>query len=118
MLITFEMVSENININYKVFGKKNDNTLIFPDKSVPNTMMHVSILTDSVEIVRTGDVEMKQTFKFNEKTDGYYKNNLGLEFNISSFTTELSIEENAILIFYEHYLDNNWQSSNKLKIIF
>lgn len=118
MLVYFQMISENLNIDYKVFGRKENNTIIFPDKSVPNTMMHVTVLPDMVEIVRTGNVEMKQTFKFNEKIDGYYKNNMGLEFEISSFTTEMNIEENSILIFYEHYLDNNWQSSNKLKIIF
>ena len=118
MLVTFQMISENVNIDFKVFGKRENNTLIFPDKSVPNTTMYVTILADGVEIVRKGSVDMKQTFKFNQKLEGYYKNNMGIEFNLSSFTTEISITENTILIFYEHYLENNWQSSNKLKIIF
>ena len=65
-----------------------------------------------------GSVEMKQIFKFNQKIDGYYKNNMGLAFEIASFATEIEITENSILIFYEHYLENNWQSSNKLKILF
>lgn len=118
MLVTFQMISENVNIDFKVFGKKVDNTLIFPDKSVPNTIMHVTILDDGVEVLRTGSVEMKQIFKFNQKIDGYYKNNMGLAFEIASFATEIEITENSILIFYEHYLENNWQSSNKLKILF
>jgi hypothetical protein len=43
MLIYFEMISENMNINFKVFGKKEGNVLIFPDKSTPNTMINVTI---------------------------------------------------------------------------
>ena len=118
MLITFEMISENLNINYKVFGKMEGNTLIFPDKSTPNTMMNVMIGDDFVEIKRSGKVEMLQRFKFNSKESGFYRNDMGLEFEISSFTTEISITKNQIEVFYEYYLSNEWQSSNKLKIIF
>lgn len=118
MLINFEMISENLNISYKVFGKREGNTLIFPDKSVPNTIMNVTFGEDFVEIKRTGNVSMFQRFKFNSKEVGYYKNDLGLEFEISSFTTEISITKNQIEVFYEYYLSNEWQSSNKLKIIF
>ena len=118
MLVTFEMISENLNINYKVFGKRDGNVLTFPDKSVPNTTMTVLIGEDYVEIKRSGKVDMLQRFKFNSTEDGYYRNDMGLEFKISSFTTELLIEENQIEVFYEYYLSSEWQSSNKLKIIF
>ena len=118
MLVYFEMISENMNINFKVFGKKEGNVLIFPDKSTPNTMIHVTISSLQVEILRSGNVNMKQVFKLNEKVEGYYKNNLGLEFKIASYTKELCITENSINLLYEHYFENEWQSSNKLKIIF
>ena len=118
MLVTFEMISENLNINYKVFGKRDGNVLTFPDKSVPNTIMTVLIGEDYVEVKRSGKVDMLQRFKFNSNEDGYYRNDMGLEFKISSFTTELSIKENQIEVFYEYYLSSEWQSSNKLKIIF
>ena len=118
MLITFEMISENININFKVFGRRENNTLIFPDKSVPNTTMKVTFDQEKVEIIRSGSVDMKQVFILGKQVEGHYKNDMGLEFAISSFTTEINVEENIIEIFYEHYLENKWQSSNKLKIIF
>lgn len=118
MLITFEMISENVNISFKVFGRRENNTLIFPDKSVPNTMMRVTFDKDFVEIIRTGSVDMKQIFQAGKQLEGYYKNDMGLEFSISSFATEIVVEENNITIFYEHYLENKWQSSNKLKILF
>lgn len=118
MLINFEMISENVNINYKVFGRRDGNLLIFPDKSVPNTTMTVCIKEDEIIIGRTGSVFMKQSFVLGKQMIGIYKNDMGLEFEIRSFTTELTVEENKIEIFYEHYLDDKWQSSNKLKIIF
>ena len=118
MLVTFEMISENLNINYKVFGKKDGNVLTFPDKTYPNTNMAVIMGNDYLEIVRTGKVEMKQRFKCSSKEVGFYKNDQGLEFEIASFTTEMTITENQIEVFYENYIEGNWQSSNKLKIIF
>ena len=118
MLITFEMISENVNISFKVFGRRENNTLIFPDKSVPNTTMRVTFSDEMVEIIRTGSVDMRQVFIFNKQTQGHYKNDMGLEFSLSSFTTEMTVTENSITIFYEHYLEDNWQSSNKLKILF
>ena len=118
MLVKFEMISENVNINFQVFGRKNGNVLSFPDKSVPNTMMHITINTDCVIVERIGSVVMKQEFKLNEKREGFYQNDLGLEFEIYSYTKEMVVTENSINILYEHYLSDNWQSSNKLKIIF
>ena len=118
MLVTFEMISENLNISYKVFGKKEGNVLTFPDKSNPNTIMSVTIEEDYIEVRRTGRVTMQQRFKFNSKESGFYRNDMGLEFEISSFTTEMTITKNQIEVFYEYYLSNEWQSSNKLKIIF
>ena len=118
MLVTFEMITENLNINYKVFGKMEGNVLSFPDKSVPNTTMKVYINSDSVEIVRIGNVNMKQTFKLNKKELGFYKNDLGIEFEIASLTREMIVTENSITLIYDHYLENEWQSNNKLKILF
>ncbi len=118
MLVYFEMISEDVNINFKVFGKKEKNVLSFPDKSTPNTIMHITINCDEIEIVRVGSVNMKQVFKLNTMQKGCYKNNMGLEFEISSYTKELYITENSINLLYDHYLENNWQSSNKLKILF
>jgi uncharacterized beta-barrel protein YwiB (DUF1934 family) len=118
MLIKFEMIAENLNISYKVFGKKEGNVLTFLDKSVPNTTMHVTINPDSIVIERIGSVVMKQEFKLNEKIEGFYQNNMGLEFEIYSYTKEMVVTENSITILYEHYLSDNWQSSNKLKILF
>ena len=118
MLVTFEMISENLNINYKVFGKKDGNVLTFPDKTYPNTNMTVIIGEEYLEIIRSGKAQMKQCFKCGSKEVGFYKNDQGLEFEIASFTTEMNITSNQIEVFYENYIEDKWQSSNKLKIIF
>ena len=118
MLVTFEMISENVNTSYKVFGKKEGNVLIFPDKSVPNTTIKVYINADWIEIIRIGNVNMKQSFKLNKKEFGFYRNDLGMEFKIASFTKEMTITENSVTLIYDNYLENEYQSSNKLKILF
>lgn len=118
MLVTFEMVTENFNINYKVFGKKEGNILTFPDKCVANTLISVVINDEIIEIIRKGDITMNQSFKLNTKLPGFYKNELGMECNIASFTKKMEVTENSIMLVYDNYLENEWQSSNKLKIIF
>lgn len=118
MLVEFSMITNDLNISYKVFGKRDDNIITFPDKSVSNTLMIVEFWDTEIEIKRIGEVEMLQTFRLNEKCEGYYKNNSGINFKISSLTTKMIVEENQIYLEYEYYLENEWQSSNKLKIIF
>lgn len=118
MLVEFLMQTNDMKINYKVFGKRDGNIITFPDKSVPNTKMHVEIWDSEIEIKRTGDVDMIQTFRLNEKCLGYYKNNAGINFNISSYTKKMQVGDNQIYLEYDYYLENEWQSSNKLKIIF
>lgn len=118
MLITFEMITDNINIKYQVFGKRENNTLIFLDKSVPNVTMYVTIKENEVEIKRCGRVDMLQRHILNTRLDGHYKDDTGIELNISNITKELKITDNEIVVGYDYYLENEWQSYNKLKIIF
>ena len=118
MLVEFLMKTNDMEIKYKVFGKRDGNIITFPDKSVPNTIMNIEIWENEIEIKRTGDVNMLQAFCLNEKRSGYYKNNTGINFNISSYTKEMQVSDNQIYLEYDYYLENEWQSSNKLKIIF
>lgn len=118
MLVEFLMQTNDININFKVFGKRDENVITFPDKSVPNTLMIVEIWDGEIEIKRTGAVNMHQSFRLNEKRAGYYKNNEGINFSISSYTKQMQVSDNQIYLEYDYYLENEWQSSNKLKIIF
>lgn len=118
MLIEFEMISNDLDVNYKVFGRLDNNVLIFPDKSYPNTEMRVSIFENEIEIKRSGSVNMLQTFILNKMCHGYYQNNQGINVKIASYTKKMLVEENQIVIEYDYYLEYEWQSSNKLKIIF
>lgn len=118
MLVEFSMQTDEMNIHFKVFGKRNDNIITFPDKSVLNTTITVEYWDTEIEIKRTGDVDMLQTFRLNEKCLGYYKNNSGINLNISSYTKKMQVSNNQIYLEYDYYLDEEWQSSNKLKIIF
>ena len=58
------------------------------------------------------------TFILNKMCHGYYQNNQGINVKIASYTKKMLVEENQIVIEYDYYLEYEWQSSNKLKIIF
>ena len=118
MLVEFLMQNKDMNIHYKVFGKRDGNIITFPDKSVPNTMITIEYWDTEVEIKRHGDVNMLQIFRLNERCEGYYKNNSGINLEIASFTKKMNVSNNLIEIEYDYYLDDDLQSSNKLKIIF
>ena len=91
MLVEFLMQTENMNTHYKVFGKREGNVITFPDKSVPNTIMTVEIWENEIEIKRSGEVNMYQSFKLDENRLGHYKNNSGISFNISSYTKKMQV---------------------------
>ena len=124
MLVNFQMMMFNdLNehmetFEFKVFGKMEDNTLIFPDKMIPNTKYFVTILDNEVLIKRVGTIFMEQRFVMGQYVDGIYRINENIEFLIGSETEKLEISENMILIEYAHYFDGTFHYSNKLKIIF
>jgi uncharacterized beta-barrel protein YwiB (DUF1934 family) len=118
MLVQFEMITDEMNINFKVFGKRDGNIVTFPDKSVPNTIITLEFWDTEIEIKRSGSVDMLQKFRLNEKCNGYYKNDNGIDLKIASYTKKMIVSENQIYLEYDYYLENDLQSSNKLKIIF
>ena len=116
MLINFEMITPDNNIEYKVFGTLDDNVLTFKDKSMTNTFIKIIFNKKKVTVMRTGNVTMEQSFVLNEKINGFFKNSEGIELEIYSLTKELIVEENLIYIAYDCFISNDYQSTNKLII--
>ena len=116
MLVEFTMINDNEEYSFKVMGKKRDNVLTFPDKMIPHTLIDIIFDEDMIIVNRRGKTEMYQEFKLNQKLKGFYKNDMGLEFDIYSDTLELSVNEHEVNILYDFYLEKDKQSRNKLLI--
>ena len=116
MLVEFMMITDDIQHQFKAMGKMKGNTLSFPDKMIPNTLIDIIFDDDMLIINRHGKTEMYQEFKLNHKLKGIYKNDMGLELEIYSDTLELSISEHEVAILYDFYIENDKQSRNKLII--
>lgn len=119
MILTFHSVDSNDNkIIYKTEYKKENNVIIFKDKSMENTEIHLIVDNDSIIFQRIGDNEMNLMLMYNQKTTGYYKNNMGLEFEFEAYTISLTITTKKISIEYTMFLEDNPISTHKIWILF
>ena len=119
MLLSFRSLDSFDNeISYKAEYQKNDNTYVFDDLSAENTKTFLTIDGDVVRIKRTGDTESEFTFSENLKLPGYYKNNLGVNAELSIFTKKINIKSDKIYLEYDLILDDDVISSHKIWILF
>ena len=119
MMLTFHSIDdENNKIIFKSEYKKNNNIIIFEDKSVENTMIFLTINEDNIIFERKGNINMKLILHKNIKTQGYYQNELGLDFKFNIITSKLEYNKNKINIGYSMYLDEDLISTHKIWILF
>lgn len=90
----------------------------FLDLATENTTIYVSIDASTVTIIRKGDTNMELFLTYGGKTTGYYKNNLGLEFNFSIETNDLSINSDRIYASYSLFVENDLINQQKMWILF
>ncbi len=118
MLIFFYSKDKEHNkVSFQTEGHYEENILVFQDKSVSNTKIYLDIKPDRLLFKRKGDVDMILDLVKDKKTTGYYKNELGLEFNFDCVCKELSIKNNRIDMSYTMFLDNEIILDNKIWII-
>lgn len=119
MILTFHSIDSNDNkIIYKTEYIKKDNQIIFADKSMENSVIQLTIENDSITFKRIGDNEIDLMLVYNQKTTGFYKNTMGLEFKFEVYTTSLNITTKKISIEYTMFLENNPMSTHKIWILF
>ncbi len=116
MLVEFAMITDNEEHRFKVMGRKNGNTLSFPDKMTPNTLIDIIFDDDMIIVNRRGKTQMYQEFRINQKLKGFYKNDMGLEFEIYSETFEMQTSEHEVYVLYDFFIENGKQTRNKLVI--
>lgn len=119
MKLTFHSIDdENNKIIYKSDYVKNNNTIIFDDKSVENTKVYLEINNDNIIFERKGNINMKINLTLNKKTEGYYQNDIGLDFKFYIVTNKIENNKNKITIEYSMYLDEDLMSTHKIWILF
>ena len=115
MLEFYSIDSDNNEVHYMSLYERQNDLIIFDDKSVENTKVFLKI-GNQFEIFRHGKVDMN--FKFNKEklTQGYYKNELGLEIDFVIKTIKLSFDNNIFNVIYELYYANEKISTHKITI--
>ena len=118
MIVSFFSVDEELNkVSFRSEAKQINNSIIFDDKSVKNTIINLEIYDDKIIIDRSGDVNTYMEFMKNQYFDTSYKSKDGLEFNFKIFCNMLEIKQKRIDIEYDMILDENTKFHHKLWIL-
>ena len=91
--------------------------IIFEDKSNTNTKIYLKIKDSKLDIRRIGNTKMKMTLDLAKKTEGYYKNDMSLEFEFLCLCHDLLIENNKIKARYDMIIDDEVINTTDLMII-
>ena len=118
MIVSFFSVDEELNkISFKSDAKRINNSIIFEDKSVKDTIINLEIYDDKIIIDRSGYVNTYFEFRLNETFNTKYKSGDGLEFEFKIFCNLLEIKQNRIDIEYDMILDDFTQFHHKLWLL-
>ena len=117
MIISFYSIDSNDNeIKFESAATLIDNTYIFDDKSLENTIINLIVLNDKIIFKRMGNVDMNLELEKNKKTQGNYKNSNGLDFDFECLCDDLAFDGKNISLGYSLMLDNNAISYHKILI--
>lgn len=113
----FSIDNQNNRVCFKSEAVYENQTLIFQDKSVKDTYIHVAENGDKLRFERKGAVRMVMELEVGCLRNGFYKNDLGLEFTFFSYCRALKITEKKIEMEYDMILDEAVLSKHKIWII-
>ena len=117
MIISFYSIDSNDNeTKFESEATLSENTYIFDDKSLDNTIINLIVLNDKIIFKRMGNVDMKLELELNKKTKGNYKNSNGLEFDFECLCDELKTNKKNITLGYSLIIDGNAISYHKILV--
>ena len=118
MKVTFLSLDDQMNkVHFESEASRNENEIIFVDKTSPNTTIELTIFDNEVKFVRTGSISSEMVFIQNKKTKGNYSNDMGLEFDFDIYCSRLDITKNKILIHYTLVLDEYMKTNHKISLL-
>ena len=107
MKVTFLSLDDQMNkVHFESEASRNENEIIFVDKTSPNTTIELTIFDNEVKFVRTGSINSEMVFIQNKKTKGNY-----------SYCSRLDITKNKILIHYTLVLDEYMKTNHKISLL-
>ena len=119
MIAHFKSIDKEGNVTeFDSICEYKNNTYSFKDLATENTMIYITIDASTVTIKRLGNTNMEIFLANGIKTSGYYKNNLGLEFNFYTLTTDLSINSCSLYASYSLFMENDKINEHKMWILF
>ncbi len=118
MIVSFNSIDEELNkVSFISLAKKNNESIVFEDKSVKDTIINLEIYDDKVIIDRVGYVNIFLEFRLNSTFKTTYKSNDGLEFDFEIFCNMLDIKQNRIDIEYDMILDDFTKTHHKIWVL-
>ena len=118
MKVSFLSLDENNNkVKFESDCSMDENEIIFIDKTVENTTIHLIKEEPNLKLIRDGNTNMEMIFSEGDLTKGYYKNQLGIEFEFYVSTKKLIIDKSKIFINYKMIIDENVQTEHKISIL-
>ena len=119
MIVSFTSIDEELNkVSFESEAKCINNSIIFEDKSINDTIINLELYDDKVIIDRSGYVNLYLEFRMNESFRTKYKCDNGLEFEFDIFCNLLDIKQNRINIEYDMILDKTNKTHHKLSLLF
>ncbi len=116
MIVEYKMLVNEEIIEFKSIGKFKENVLEFKDKNNKENTILIYFLEDIVIITQEGITNMQNTYKINEKTEGFYKSSYNINSKTYCYTKQLNITKNELFIEYDFYFDGEFSSNNTLLI--
>lgn len=99
-LVFYSLDKDSNKVFFRTNYIKKDNIIIFQDKSIENTMICLTINSDSLVFERKGNTSMTMILKENIRTPFHYESSTGLFFDLEVKTNKLSIKDNKLEIEY------------------
>lgn len=103
---------------FKSIAKKHDKAYEFIDRMVNNSKIRIEIIHENhLRVIRSGSAVMDMDLILNQKTTSTYHNDMGLSFEIASFTKEIIINDDEISFTYDYYIENDYQDTLKFTLV-
>lgn len=113
--ITFKITSPDNTVEFTTIGELKNNRIKFVDED--NVLNYVVIKPTIVEYYKKGEIDMKYKFDLDQVTDGYYKMQYA-DFRFKIVTNQLQIDDNAILVQYDLYQEEDIVNQATLSLVY
>lgn len=117
MKVHFYSLSKDSKVDYVTEAEVVENSFLFKDEAIPNTMNHMIIYENEIILKRSGDTNGIFRFKLNERTKGEYANDLGLKFKFIILTRRLDVSSKKISIEYDFFIDGEYIDTIKIYLL-